>query len=304
MALPETKTEKSYQGNGSTTTAYPIPFFFLENDHIQVWRDGVQMDSADFIPFGENIRDPGLRGFRTVEAIPATSTVTVLMAIPMDQPFQFAEGDPLPAANLEGVEDYQGLQIQRIWCELQRAFRAPPGETPAGGPFVSYLPQPEKNLSERATGARNVNAWHFAGNLNGDDPNFLATAAACGPFEVGQVWAVEVATKEPGDIQPGPDGQFGTPDDVFVPGDPPTVITDAEGTEVQLRSTQFYVVLAASPVWTWRKMAVLPLQLIQAEALTAPPHSYDCTWNVNPQKCTCPTHGGGAGPRPGPGGPI
>ena len=293
MALAEVLPTISYDGNESTVTPYQIPFPVPEANHLKLYLNGIA--SADpFIFEGAGSDNGGT--VRTTKAYPSTTRVTWLRETPYEQPTDLEDGGRIPAETLEDAYDYLCIEIQQLWEKLQRAFLAPPGYRLTGVGFVSYLTRQAITLAQRAIGARNIHAWHFAGNLNGDDPAFLANAAACGPFVVGQIWAVEIGPKQASDFQPGPDGQFGTPDDVFVPGDSATVIIDSEGTEVQLRSTQFYVVMANSLVWTWRNMLQLPASFVEVDSLSPEPHRYSCTWDVNPTKCVCPPSGGGGIP--------
>lgn len=109
MALPSTSATISYAGNG--TGPYPIPFKFFSNDHIEFYADGV------LVPTGYSITGAGADSggeLTTNASYSASVKLTINRVVPLDQPYLYREGDPLPAKTLEDNSDYLAMQTQQV----------------------------------------------------------------------------------------------------------------------------------------------------------------------------------------------
>ena len=127
MALPSTSATISYAGNG--TGPYPIPFKFFSNDHIEFYADGV------LVPTGYSITGAGADSggeLTTVDSYDPAVKLTINRVVPLDQPYLYREGDPLPAKTLEDNSDYLAMQTQQVKEVQDRSikFQVGSGETP------------------------------------------------------------------------------------------------------------------------------------------------------------------------------
>lgn len=111
--IPTTASSIAYTGNASTSTAYPIPFPFLEVGHVSAFKtaaDGTVTDlvyGTDFSVTGA----PDLRGrftggsLTTTTAIPGTETITIRRTTPATQTADFVDGGRISAEALENALD-------------------------------------------------------------------------------------------------------------------------------------------------------------------------------------------------------
>ena len=109
----------TYVGNGSTTTAYPIPFLFFENEHIYTTAkdangaETIFVIGTDFTLTGAG--NPNGGSLKTIAPLPATSTLTIFRTVPYTQQLAYEEGDAFPAKSHE-----KGLDLGTM-CDQQLA---------------------------------------------------------------------------------------------------------------------------------------------------------------------------------------
>lgn len=117
MALSSTATSVTYQGNGSTSTPYVIPFAFLSIEHIEVVVEGATEPPAppEAQVFTITRNSDGQGGTVTsAPAITSASSVTITRVTPLVQPAVFAVAGPLPSKTIETAHDREVMQIQEI----------------------------------------------------------------------------------------------------------------------------------------------------------------------------------------------
>ena len=115
MSISTIATKDTYAGNASISTAYPVTFKYLSSDHVTVYADGVDItNTCSFAGDGTT----GTGEFTTAAYAP-TTTITVVLDVPLDQPVVLQEAGTLPAKTIE-VEGFDRLnmQIRRVWRKL------------------------------------------------------------------------------------------------------------------------------------------------------------------------------------------
>jgi hypothetical protein len=117
VALDTDISQTSYEGNGSTSTGYPIPFSVLSVDHVLVGKldeddDIILLDAEDYTVDLEAME------VRTNPAIASTETVVVMRSVPYTQPTSYPEGGAFPAKEHERALDRIVMMVQ----QLARAF--------------------------------------------------------------------------------------------------------------------------------------------------------------------------------------
>lgn len=153
MAVSSSVSAVQYQGNGSTSVAYPVPFLFFEASHL-----AVQVISAagvvtklelgsGFTATGAKI--PGGGNVKTVAAWSASHTVTIQRAAPMTQPYVYTEGARLPMKTIERNFDWIVTLIQQVRDATRNVLKFP------------YLEASTSNMTLPSAGARKDSVIFF-----------------------------------------------------------------------------------------------------------------------------------------------
>lgn len=138
MSISSETSSVEYAGNGSTSTAYAVPFRFDDSSWLEVSTvasDGtvatLSLGSGDFTVGGDGTASTGT--VTTTAAVPATSTVRIRRITPRTQTQDLAFTGKIPAEDTETSLDKQAMIDQdheRRRGELEeRTVRAPDGET-------------------------------------------------------------------------------------------------------------------------------------------------------------------------------
>lgn len=161
MALQSETSRIQYNGNGSTTTAYAVPFYFFENAHIKaVVTNSSGVDTT--LSLGSEFSLTGAGNvtggtLTTSTAVPSSSKVTIYREVSATQTTSYAEGGDFPAASHERALDKLTMLAQQLLRSFGRALRFP--ETVTG--VSPDLPKPEANRvigwTSAATGLQNFN---------------------------------------------------------------------------------------------------------------------------------------------------
>lgn len=123
MAVQSETSSVSYSGNGSTTTAYVIPFYFLDNSHLEVV---VKDNLGNVLPVSFTASGAGNQSggsLTTSNAVPATFTLTISRVVPATQLTSYLEGGPFPAASHERALDKLTMISQQIARGNERTIR-------------------------------------------------------------------------------------------------------------------------------------------------------------------------------------
>jgi hypothetical protein len=159
MTIASSTGRIQYNGNG-TTLAFTVPFYFLDNSHLQVVLTSVaSVDTVQTITTNYTVSGSGNPAGGTVTMIVAPASgekLTVIRSVPLTQSTDLVDNDPLPAEVLETALD-KGIMIdQQIQEQLDRAIKVPVG---AGS---GTLPSPQAGAligwNGTATGLANYDA--------------------------------------------------------------------------------------------------------------------------------------------------
>lgn len=127
MTVSSTQQKVSYTGNGSTT-AFTIPFYFLDNTHINVIQvvaaTGAVVDPAT----GVTITGAGVSsgGTATFSVAPASGdTIIIRREVPLTQATHYVDGDRFSAASIEAALDQSVMVDQQVAETLGRVPTLP-----------------------------------------------------------------------------------------------------------------------------------------------------------------------------------
>lgn len=129
MAVSSTVSTVQYQGNGSTSIPYPVPFLFFEAVHLAVRvisAAGVVTTlelGSGFTATGAKL--PGGGNLKTVEAWSASHTVVIQRSAPMTQPYVYTEGARLPMKSIERNFDWVVTLIQQVRDASRKVLKFP-----------------------------------------------------------------------------------------------------------------------------------------------------------------------------------
>jgi hypothetical protein len=168
LTVSTTTSRADYNGNG-TTTAFAVPFYFLDQTHLTVLRTQISTGVITTLALTTNYTVTGAGN-------PAGGTVTCLVAptadqklsilrnVPLTQLNTYVPNDPFPAASHERALDQLTMEVQQLDEAIDRALTLP-ANTPAGTVSTS-LPTPAANQvigwNNAATGLQNIDAQTLA----------------------------------------------------------------------------------------------------------------------------------------------
>lgn len=163
MTVSTTTSRVEHAGNGSTT-AFAVPFYFLANADLKVYKAGVlQTITTHYTVSGAGNPAGGTVTF--VSAPAAGQTVVILRDPALTQTTDYVANDPFPAESHERALDRLTMIAQRNRELGDRSFRLPDGDTSGAS---TVLPSPEANT---------VVSWNSQGTaLVNRDPSDFATA--------------------------------------------------------------------------------------------------------------------------------
>lgn len=124
MSLPDVTPIVSYDGNGSTVTAYPFLFKVLDASHVKLYLDGVLSNDAITVT---GVGDDAGVEVTTSVAYASGVRVTLLREVPFSQETDLVEGGRLREESLEDALDYGVMQAQQLKEELGRTVQVAPG---------------------------------------------------------------------------------------------------------------------------------------------------------------------------------
>ena len=130
MSITTTSTKDSYTGNNSTSTPYPITFKYLEDSHITVYVDGVELSDSYYTLTGDGSLGTGQ--FTTALEYASTQKVVVVLDVPFNQPVELLETGALSSSTLEEAYDRLNMQIRRVWRKAQNVLTFSSDEGGAG----------------------------------------------------------------------------------------------------------------------------------------------------------------------------
>jgi Pectate lyase superfamily protein len=162
MTVSTTTSRADYTGNG-VTTAFTVPFYFLDNSHVQVLRTQISTGVITTLTLTTDytVSGAGVSGGGTVTMVTAPTTdqkLSILRNVPLTQLVHYVPNDPFPAATHEQALDQLTMEVQQVSEVAGRALTLP-ANTPSGS-VSSSLPTPAANKligwNATATGLQNI----------------------------------------------------------------------------------------------------------------------------------------------------
>lgn len=125
MAVESSLSFAVYNGTGSASVGYPIPFSYTDPDHIRVsvQAQGETEPTVLASSMYDITADPA--GVYTTLAYPSTTKVTIERVIPLTQPTVWPEGGRFLAATHEAAADRAVMQIQQLARDTSQSIRVP-----------------------------------------------------------------------------------------------------------------------------------------------------------------------------------
>jgi parallel beta-helix repeat protein len=174
LTVSTTTSRADYNGNG-TTTAFAVPFYFLDNSHLTVLRTQISTGVITTLALTTDytVTGAGVPAGGTVTCLVAPTAgqkISILRNVPLTQLNTYVPNDPFPAASHEQALDKLTMEVQQLDEAIDRALTLP-ANTVAGS-VSATLPTPEANK---------FIGWNSAANgLQNLDASTLATITAYG----------------------------------------------------------------------------------------------------------------------------
>lgn len=159
MTVQTTTLRADYTGNGSTT-AFTVPFYFLDNTHVLVIRTQISTGTATTLALTTDytVSGAGVSTGGTVTCLVAPTAdqkVSILRNVPFTQLTHYVENDPFPAASHEKALDQLTMEVQQLQEAIARSIKISQNNT---------ISTPEMN-SDAASRANKVISFDSNGDI-------------------------------------------------------------------------------------------------------------------------------------------
>jgi hypothetical protein len=128
MTVSASTSRADYTGNG-TTTVFSVPFYFLDNTHLLVYKTtvaGVTSTMALTTDYTVTGAGSPSGGSITMAVAPSSGeTIAILRNVPLDQTTNYVANDPFPAESHESALDKLTMIAQQLYEKVNRAFVYP-----------------------------------------------------------------------------------------------------------------------------------------------------------------------------------
>lgn len=133
MTVSTTTSRADYTGNG-VTTAFSVPFYFLDNSHLLVLRTVISTGVSTTLVLSSDytVTGAGVSGGGTVTctvAPTAAQKISILRNVPLTQLTAYVPNDPFPAASHERALDQLTMEMQQVNELVSRAITLPAATT-------------------------------------------------------------------------------------------------------------------------------------------------------------------------------
>jgi len=134
MSVQNETNRVQYWGNGSTTTGYPVPFYFFESGDLRVvvtdaaGNDAELEEGGGYSVVGAGNENGG--SVWTVSAVPSTSRVTIYREVSAVQTTVYEENGEFPARTHERALDRQTMLNQQSARAFDRSLKVRESDGP------------------------------------------------------------------------------------------------------------------------------------------------------------------------------
>jgi hypothetical protein len=154
MTVSSTTSKASYSGNG-TTTAFTVPFYFLEAADVQVILRSGTTETVQTLTTNYTVAGAGVTSGGTVTMLVAPAvgtTLTILRNIEATQETDLVPNDRLPAETLETALDKATMLIQQLDEEAGRSLKFPASDAAMSAQIPAATARASKFLTFDASG--------------------------------------------------------------------------------------------------------------------------------------------------------
>lgn len=161
MTVQATTSRADYTGNGSTT-AFTVPFYFLDNTHVTVYLTVIATGATTTLVLGTDYTLTGAGvssgGTVTMTVAPTSAQkLSVLRSVPLTQLIHYVPNDPFPAATHEQALDQLTMEVQQVNETLARSIKLSSTNTMTSTEFtVTAANRANKVLGFDSTGELSV----------------------------------------------------------------------------------------------------------------------------------------------------
>lgn len=172
MTVSASTSRADYTGNG-TTTAFSVPFYFLENSHLKVIKTSTSGTATTLVLTTDySVSGAGVLAGGTVTTVTAPASgekISILRNVPIEQQTNYVPNDPFPAESHEAALDKLTMIAQQLNEVDSRSLTLSPNST--GVSTSLPTPAPAKVLG-----------WDISGTSlqNYDTSSFLTTIGSSG----------------------------------------------------------------------------------------------------------------------------
>ena len=132
MTVSSTTARVSYSGNG-TTTAFPVPFYFLVDNQLAVsLYSAAGVQTVQVLGTNYTVAGAGVLSGGTVTmavAPPSGTSLVIARGVPLTQGTDLLPNDRLPAESIEQSLDKLTMLLQQINEDSTRSVRSPIGDS-------------------------------------------------------------------------------------------------------------------------------------------------------------------------------
>lgn len=176
MTVSTTTSRADYTGNG-VTTAFAVPFYFLDNSHLIVYRTVISTGVSTTLALGTDYTvsgaGVGAGGTVTLTVAPtALQKISILRNVPLTQLVHYVPNDPFPAATHEQALDQLTMEMQQVQEQLNRSVKVAVTDTTTNpDSLISSVVTSASNAAASATEAQgylNTFKGQYYGSLSAD----------------------------------------------------------------------------------------------------------------------------------------
>jgi hypothetical protein len=156
MTISSTTAKVSYAGNG-TTTAFVVPFYFLDASHLKVVkRTAAGIETTLTLTTNYSVTGAGVLSGGTVTLLVAPlsgETLVIARNAPLTQIIDYQTNDPFPAETHEQALDKLTMLVQQLQEQLDRAVKVAITDTTNPDALVTSVANSAASASSSAASA-------------------------------------------------------------------------------------------------------------------------------------------------------
>lgn len=134
MTVSSSTSRVTYAGNGATT-AFSVPFYFLDQTHLQVvLRSAAGVETTQVLTTNYTVSGAGVPAGGTVTMLVAPAagtTLAIVRSVPFTQETDYQPNDPFPAQTHEAALDKLTMEAQQLKELSDRTLRFPVSDNTA-----------------------------------------------------------------------------------------------------------------------------------------------------------------------------